>query len=1392
MADNKIIIEILTDDKGSAKKASLKQQDLQKQVKKTGDQYKETGKQAGNYNKKEKALYQGNLSTAKGFSKMKETMGSGSSGLVGAYATLAANVFAATAAFNALRGAAQVKTLVEGFTFLGNAAGQTSIQIAQGLREITGNAVSLEVALRSSAIALTSGFNTDQIAGLAEVAKNASIALGRNMADSIDRLFRGVAKLEPEILDELGIMVRLDTAVNKYAAQLKKSATELTDFERRQAFLNETLTQGALKYGDLSGRIDPNPYDQLAGAFADLTEKGLNLINNVLTPFLSLLSSNSGALVGGIILFGSTILTTMIPALGQFAQKQAAVAVTAKQMADEQARAGKIQAQNAKIDFVRGKGSAALTTKGDEFARVKDLKKDLKSGKADALSFDKALKQVQNTRKRSQTIAKQNGTAQSSAHIKRMAELEALEAQIVNIQMLENQRGAGAGASALATGQASGQEKVGQSMVMIGGSGALEGFKEARKGFGEFRADQKAGMKEFKKSSGFWKGFGKTVSASFGTASVGARLFGAALMNAIPIIGQVLFFGGLLISFLASFKGKATAAEKAQEKLTETVEKAKEKFEQLAETNELLDETLDKLDESIRAVAISATAMKNEINVTAGVVGEARQNFENLTEAIDNQKISRFDEIMRKVGGGIKFVANGIGNFLIKALDLLFPKLMKLARLLDKVGLIEGIKNFSANLAEGTKNFFADNIAEERANKFAQAIDSASTEITKLKGENILLEKALGDFDPAALYIKYRDAVDQGGKSLHTFEQATDMVNAAFREQTKDIEGASLTLNTISTDIQEVGKVWNKNIDGILNRNAFDKIAKTVEGLGEKLVELDNTGLLTDQQIMDQLSLASAKAGVKLEQFGVSVDTVREALKNNVSPVKLLEDSMNKLADGTRTAKQDQKDLAEEGKKLKEDFANTKALDEYTAKLNNFARTGKMEVGVVDNFKLQVNAAKNALEFAKQEADLKKRQIDQEYALQLFKVQTFKATFAEGSKEFEALGNIEKQINDFKTKQKARIDDGVKTKENQAQMDTLSLISGAGKTGTLGERATVTGNALDLTDEKVKTTAAKLEAIGNATQPMIDSLKALGPEGEAVAMAFSGIMTIADAFAMAGTEGLSTADKIEAVGSVISAMSGILAANSKAQIAEIDNQIEAEKRRDGKSKESLAKIQGFEKKKDAMARKAFEQNKKMQIASAIASTAAGVVGALGDPTVPPTFARLALATLIGGLGLAQVAIIRKQQYQGGVSSSTSIPSSIEVGKRNNKVDVSKGASIGEMAYLRGNRGVGSNANNFTPMGGAAGMRRGYAAGGEGIMVGERGPEIVKPSVPVDVIPNNNIGGGSSNINFTINAVDAAGVQDVLMAQRGNIIGMIREAAHEHGEEFMEPVNIEAY
>ena len=162
------------------------------------------------------------------------------------------------------------------------------------------------------------------------------------------------------------------------------------------------------------------------------------------------------------------------------------------------------------------------------------------------------------------------------------------------------------------------------------------------------------------------------------------------------------------------------------------------------------------------------------------------------------------------------------------------------------------------------------------------------------------------------------------------------------------------------------------------------------------------------------------------------------------------------------------------------------------------------------------------------------------------------------------------------------------------------------------------------------------------------------------------------------------------------------------------------------------------------------------------------------------------------MGMAQISMIKKQTFQGGSSGEgTAKPQAITIGKRDNKVDVSQGATSGELSYLRGAKGIGSSANNFNATGGAAGLR-GYANGGSGILVGERGPEVMSPSVPVDVYANDKLGSGTTNANFTINAVDAAGVEEVLTQQRGNIINMIREAAHEHGEEFIEAVNTGSY
>ena len=80
------------------------------------------------------------------------------------------------------------------------------------------------------------------------------------------------------------------------------------------------------------------------------------------------------------------------------------------------------------------------------------------------------------------------------------------------------------------------------------------------------------------------------------------------------------------------------------------------------------------------------------------------------------------------------------------------------------------------------------------------------------------------------------------------------------------------------------------------------------------------------------------------------------------------------------------------------------------------------------------------------------------------------------------------------------------------------------------------------------------------------------------------------------------------------------------------------------------------------------------------------------------------------------------------------------------------------------------------------------------MVGEQGPEIFTPERPGRITPADDTAnmGSSTNVTFTINAIDSRGIEDVLNSQRGNLVGIIREAANAHGESFLENVNVESY
>lgn len=260
----------------------------------------------------------------------------GLGGLVRLYATFAANVFAAGAAFRALSTAMDTTNMVRGLDQLGASVGKNLGALSKRIVEITDGSVSMREALQTVAQTSTGGISSKNIERLALVAKNASQTLGVAMPDAISRLSRGIVKLEPELLDELGLMTKIGPATETYARSVGKAVSQLTDLERRQAFANAVLTEGETKFGAL-GEVVANPYDKLLASLKNVLQVGLEFVNKFLGPVVSMLATNPTLLVTGIGLIASTLVKQALPALAQFKEGLQSASEFAKKAAEAKA-----------------------------------------------------------------------------------------------------------------------------------------------------------------------------------------------------------------------------------------------------------------------------------------------------------------------------------------------------------------------------------------------------------------------------------------------------------------------------------------------------------------------------------------------------------------------------------------------------------------------------------------------------------------------------------------------------------------------------------------------------------------------------------------------------------------------------------------------------------------------------------------------------------------------------------------------------------------------------------------------------------------------------------------------------------------------------------------------
>ena len=347
MAKNKVEIDVVVN--GKMQKATV-------DAKKLGKQLDAVSGSAHSADRRLKGASRQSSSGTKNFSKMAQGI---TGGLVPAYAVLASTLFAVSAAFNFLKSAGQLRTLQAGQLAYSSATGIGMRTLTNDIQAAADGMLTFQDAAQAASIGVSSGLSVSQLERMGKAAKDVSIVLGRDVTDSFNRLVRGATKAEPELLDELGIILRLDDAAERYRQQTGQLGKELSTFERQQAVTNFVLEEAEKKYGGILDivKVTPNAYAQLGKAFDDILNKVKDVIGKGLEPLARILTRVPELAIAAFGLLGASIAKSIIPGLAN-------IGATSKvAFADATASAGtaidKLKAYNRALSAGRGKSGDA-------------------------------------------------------------------------------------------------------------------------------------------------------------------------------------------------------------------------------------------------------------------------------------------------------------------------------------------------------------------------------------------------------------------------------------------------------------------------------------------------------------------------------------------------------------------------------------------------------------------------------------------------------------------------------------------------------------------------------------------------------------------------------------------------------------------------------------------------------------------------------------------------------------------------------------------------------------------------------------------------------------------------------------------------------------------------
>ena len=224
------------------------------------------------------------------------------------YAAIASNLYVLQAAFDQLKMGDQLNRLEQFGSIVGSKTGTPVQSLALALQEATGYAISFEESMKQASMASACGFDAKQIKEFGLVARRAAAVLGVDMTDALNRVIKGVSKQEIELLDELGVTIRLNDAYTAYVNKLNAANTGITyninslsTFQKQQAYANAVVAESTKRFGYLDEVLRATPWEQ----FAALADSALRKVQQAAAKYLGPTIASITAAFGGTQMAGS-------------------------------------------------------------------------------------------------------------------------------------------------------------------------------------------------------------------------------------------------------------------------------------------------------------------------------------------------------------------------------------------------------------------------------------------------------------------------------------------------------------------------------------------------------------------------------------------------------------------------------------------------------------------------------------------------------------------------------------------------------------------------------------------------------------------------------------------------------------------------------------------------------------------------------------------------------------------------------------------------------------------------------------------------------------------------------------------------------------------------------